>query len=66
MIAVGSDDPVSNKAVLADKLYNFYNQKGIQTVEYKVYAGARHEILNETNNSEVYADILNFIDKQYK
>ena len=64
LIAVGSEDPVSNKAVLATKLYNFYNQKGMN-VEYKVYEGARHEILNETNNQEVYADFLNFINKVY-
>ena len=64
LIAVGSEDPVSNKAVLATKLYNFYNQKGMN-VEYKVYENARHEILNETNNQEVYADFLNFINKVY-
>ena len=64
LIAVGSDDPVSNKSVLATKLYNFYNQKGMN-VEYKVYENARHEILNETNNQEVYEDFLNFINKVY-
>ncbi len=64
LIAVGSDDPVSNKAVLATKLYNFYNQKGL-AVEYKIYDNARHEILNETNNQEVYQDFLNFINKVY-
>ena len=64
LIAVGSDDPVSNKSVLATKLYNFYNQKGMN-VEYKVYENDRHEILNETNNQEVYEDFLNFINKVY-
>ncbi len=64
LIAVGADDPVSNKAVLATKLYNFYNQKGLN-VEYKVYENARHEILNEINNQEVYQDFLNFINKVF-
>lgn len=64
-IAVGSDDPVSNKAVLANKLYNFYTQLGIDGTEIKIYEGARHEILNETNRAEVYADMLAFIEKQF-
>ena len=28
----------------------------------KLYEGARHEILNETNRDEVYSDILSFYD----
>ena len=52
LIAVGSDDPVSNKAVLAEKLYKYYLQYGLNA-EYKCYPGARHEILNETNRHEV-------------
>lgn len=64
MIAVGSDDPVSNKAVLAEKLYKFYSQKGLD-VSYKVYPGARHEILNEINKKEVYADMLAFIEARF-
>ena len=61
MIAVGSDDPVSNKAALATKLNDFYLGLGLKP-EYKVYPGARHEILNETNNAEVYDDFGKFID----
>ena len=64
-IAVGSDDPVSSNAVLASKLYNFYTQLGIDGTEIKIYEGARHEILNETNRAEVYADMLAFIEKQF-
>lgn len=63
MIAVGSEDPVSNKTVLANKLYQFYLEKGFSDVTYKVYEGARHEILNETNKDEVYADFLAFLEK---
>lgn len=63
MIAVGSEDPVSNKSVLAKKLYDFYLEKGFSAVTYKVYNGARHEILNEINNKEVYADFLAFLDQ---
>lgn len=61
MIAVGGDDPVSNKSVLAAKLNNFYMGLGLKPV-FKVYNKARHEILNEINREEVYNDVGNFID----
>ena len=64
MIAVGSDDPVSNKAVLATRLNDFYLGLGLKP-EYKVYPGARHEILNEINNAEVYEDFGKFIDSAF-
>lgn len=61
LIACGGDDPVSNKSVLAKKLYDFYVGKGLTAVQLKIYPEARHEILNEINNKEVYNDILAFI-----
>lgn len=66
LIAVGSDDPVSNQSTAAVKLYNFYLQKGIKSAEIKVYDKARHEILNEINNAEVYGDMAAFIDKCFE
>jgi alpha-beta hydrolase superfamily lysophospholipase len=65
LIAVGSKDPVSNNAVLAHQLYDFYMSKELTKVEIKVYEDARHEILNEINNDEVYKDMLAFINAQF-
>ena len=65
MVACGSDDPVSNKSVNAVKLADFYKKLGLNPV-LKIYQGARHEILNETNKDEVYADFLAFIDEAVK
>jgi alpha-beta hydrolase superfamily lysophospholipase len=62
LIAVGSDDPVSNNAKLAKRLYDFYLNLGLKNVTYKVYDKARHEILNEINKDEVYADMLSFLN----
>ena len=45
------------------KAVNFYKAAGIKNVDYKLYPAARHEILNETNKSEVYSDILELIEK---
>lgn len=64
LIAVGSEDPVSNRAALANKLYQFYLEKGLTDVAYKVYEDARHEILNETNRQEVYEDFLTFLNSK--
>ncbi len=61
MVACGSEDPVSNNSALARKLAEFYISLGLSPV-LKVYEGARHEILNETNKEEVYEDFGKFID----
>ena len=64
-IGCGSMDPVSNQTALAKKLVDFYVGLGLKP-EYKFYKDARHEILNEINKDEVYADFGNFIDKIVK
>lgn len=33
-----------------------------KSISLKLYPGARHEVLNETNKDEVYRDILGFMD----
>jgi alpha-beta hydrolase superfamily lysophospholipase len=65
MIAVGGDDPVSNKSVMAVKLSEYYKSLGLEPI-LKIYEGARHEILNETNNKEVYKDFGDFFNKLFK
>ncbi len=64
LIAIGSDDPVSRGGKDAEKLFNYYKKAGLN-VTYKVYEGARHEILNEINRDEVTADIVGFLDKLF-
>ena len=47
-------------SVLADK----YKSAGLQDVETRLYPGARHEILNETNRDEVLADIKAWLESR--
>ncbi len=61
LIAVGSDDPVSQQSKLATKLFDFYKSLELNA-ELKIYEGARHEILNEINKAEVYDDFAKFIE----
>lgn len=58
----GSEDPVGGKGKLVKKLYEMYKAEGVEKVDMKLYEGARHEILNETNKEEVYRDVLAAID----
>lgn len=54
----GDQDPVGGKSKLVKKLYEQYKNLGVKDVTIKLYEGGRHEILNETNKDEVYADFL--------
>jgi len=55
----GSDDPVgANLPALAEA----YRAAGLTRVEMRVYPGARHETLNETNRDEVTAALLRWVD----
>lgn len=57
LIVSGDKDPVGSfgKGVL--KVENFYRMLGINNLKVRLYEGARHEIINETNRKEVYEDI---------
>ncbi|MCB1533995.1 MAG: lysophospholipase [Rhodoblastus sp.] len=51
----GSDDPVgANLQALADA----YRTAGLTRVDMRLYSGARHETLNETNRDEVTSDLV--------
>ncbi|MDD4149167.1 MAG: alpha/beta hydrolase, partial [Bacteroidales bacterium] len=60
----GKADPVGDFGKGVFKAVDFYKSVDIKDIEYKLYKDARHEILNETNNAEVYQDILDWINKK--
>lgn len=59
----GDQDPVGNYSKGVEQAIDFYKKAKLNNIELKLYSGARHEILNETNNLEVYQDILDWISK---
>lgn len=59
----GEQDPVGGKGKLVKKLYEQYKNLGVKDLTIKLYPEARHEILNETNRAEVYADFAKRIDE---
>ena len=63
LVISGDADPVGNYGkgpiFVRDRLV----AAGCSDVELKMYEGARHELFNETNSDEVFADILRWIEK---
>lgn len=58
LVMVGDDDPLGGEAS-AKKLADAYLRRGgLSDVELIVYAGARHEVFNETNQADVRADLI--------
>lgn len=64
LIIAGSEDPVSTRGKTLKILYRIYKENGIKDTELKLYEGARHEILNETNKETVKADIFAWIEQK--
>jgi alpha-beta hydrolase superfamily lysophospholipase len=62
-IAVGENDPVNGGLALLTPLTDRYQAAGLDDVTVRVYPGARHEILNETNRDEVIAELNAWLDR---
>lgn len=60
----GTMDPIGGKnSIKAVKLKELYDKCGVKDCCIKLYDGARHELFNEINREEFFADILAFINK---
>jgi alpha-beta hydrolase superfamily lysophospholipase len=62
-LAVGEADPVHGSLALLTPLVDRYRAAGLSDLTVKVYPRARHELFNETNRDEVYADLLSWISR---
>ncbi|MEK8126844.1 lysophospholipase [Paenibacillus filicis] len=58
----GDEDPVGSQGKSFMDLVRVYRSLGMTDVSYNLYKGGRHEMLNETNRSEVMQDILAWLD----
>jgi len=57
----GEKDPVGGKEINA--LAKEFVESGLKKVESKIYPGARHELINETNRDEVIRDVLEWLER---
>jgi len=65
LLQVGSDDAFGGEGSVA-KLADAYAQRGgLTDVTSIVYPGARHEVYNETNRQEVYADLIAWLTERF-
>jgi len=62
-VIAGTRDPVSRGTQGLQQLLAAYKEAGLDRVEHRFYADARHEIFNETNRDEVTADVLAWLDR---
>ncbi len=65
LIVSGDMDPVGEWGKGVKQVYENYKNAGVRDVELKLYDGGRHEMLNELNKEEVYADILNWTKEKF-
>lgn len=59
LLISGDADPVGAYGKGVQRVYDKMLENGCD-VKLKLYSGARHELVNETNRSEVYKDVLDF------
>jgi alpha-beta hydrolase superfamily lysophospholipase len=59
----GEDDPVGDFGKGVRAVYDALKRFGVSDVELKLYKGGRHEMHNESNKTEVYNDVLAWLDK---
>ena len=62
LVASGTDDPLAGGGQLVEVLAQRYRAAGLVDVTVRLYDGARHEILNETNRDQVTADVVAWLD----
>lgn len=58
----GDGDPIGGKGTKVKALMNRYKKYGVKDITYRLYEGARHEVLNETIFEQTQQDVLAFIE----
>ncbi|MBR0938839.1 alpha/beta fold hydrolase [Bradyrhizobium jicamae] len=59
----GDRDPVNSNLAWFHPLIERYREAGLRDVSSHIFGGAHHEVLNETNRSEVFAVLQAWIDR---
>ncbi|NLK39683.1 MAG: alpha/beta hydrolase [Clostridiales bacterium] len=62
LIASGGMDPVGKFGLGPKKIFKRLRKCGVPSVSLKIYPTDRHEIINETDKDQVFADILGWIE----
>ena len=60
----GTDDPVGDYGSGVREVYALLGDAGMQDLTCQIYEGGRHEMHNETNRAELFADELAWLDSR--
>lgn len=64
LIMVGDDDPLGGAESARHLARDYRERSGLTDVTVTVYEGARHELVNETNQDEVIGDLIAWLDQR--
>ena len=62
LLIAGGADPVGSNGAAIPKVAALMRACGVRDVREKLYPDARHELLNELNRDEVFADVLGWFE----
>jgi alpha-beta hydrolase superfamily lysophospholipase len=65
LIAIGSDDALGGEASIRKLAASYLKRARASDVTAIIYPDARHEIFNETNRAEVFADLIEWLDNRF-
>lgn len=60
----GDKDPVGDYGAGVERAYRAFCSAGLRDVFIRLYPGGRHEMLNETNREQVFADVLDWLNEK--
>ena len=61
LVVSGDDDPVGDYGKGVRFVHESLEKAGVENLKLKLYPGARHELFNETNRDEVFADLCEWL-----
>lgn len=59
----GDKDPVGGNGAGVQKVVGFFREAGTEDLTVKLYPEGRHEMMNEINRDEVFADLLSWLEE---
>ena len=62
-IVIGEEDPLGGPDSVELLARAYGARGGLSDVTLKIYPGARHEVFNETNRNEVFADLIAWLEE---
>jgi alpha-beta hydrolase superfamily lysophospholipase len=64
LIMIGSEDSLGGETSVAKLAESYLSRSKLTDVEVIIYDGARHEVFNETNKEDVFADLIGWLDER--